>query len=242
MRRAGVVAVAVLVLQAGGGALAQATPEAARSERTQRASERAQERSERARSEMDRRHADAGDEQAQLKRAALHGLALSGTAESRAALARIAKGAGQPELRAEALHALGIAGGEESRALIAEVYAATADSEVKEAALHALMIAHDKPRLFALAKAEQDPELRGQAIRMLGITQAKAELAQLLAAATTADQREPVIEALFLAGDPEALIALARSGDPETRRIAVEKLALMRSPEATKLMLEILEK
>jgi hypothetical protein len=55
--------------------------------------------------------------------------------------------------------------------------------------------------------------------------------------------RQQVIEALFLQDNAKALIALARKeSDPGLRKVAIEKLSLMDNKEATDFLMEIINK
>ena len=55
--------------------------------------------------------------------------------------------------------------------------------------------------------------------------------------------REEVLNAYFIQGNASALVAIARSEkDPELKKTAVSKLALMNSKEGNDYLMEILQK
>jgi HEAT repeat protein len=99
-------------------------------------------------------------------------------------------------------------------------------------------------RMSELARTEQNPELRREAIRSLGMMGDKAAgdtLVQLYAAEKDANAKKTVIQSLFVQGNAAALVALARKeSDPALKRDIVEKLSHMDSKVATDYMLELL--
>ena len=120
------------------------------------------------------------------------------------------------------------------------------DRETKRAVLQALFVGGNAARLVELSRSEQDPELRRDAIQHLGLVgsaEGSAALEQLYASDTDRRVREAVLQAFFVQGNAKRLIQIARTEkDPELKRKAVQHLSVMGHPEATKFMLEILEK
>ena len=108
------------------------------------------------------------------KSKAMFVLAQSGSPQGREIIGRIARGQSNPELQRKAVEYLGIFGGPDSRKIMAEIYASSSDASLKRAILRSYMIGGDKEHLFAAAKSEKDPALRGEAIRQLG-TGSRAE-------------------------------------------------------------------
>ena len=94
-------------------------------------------------------------------------------------LKNIAKGTSTPDLHNRAIDYLGTHGGRESRAALAEIYGATPDVDGKRRILRAFMVAGDKDRLLSAAQSEQNPDLRAEAVRQLGVMGAHEELWQL---------------------------------------------------------------
>ena len=179
-----------------------------------------------------------------LKERALFVLSQSGSAKSMSMLAAVAR-EGNPDLQMKAIHYLGIMGKKENRQLLAEIYTSSSDTSVKRAILRSFMVAGDWERLVALAKDEKVPELRGEAIRQLGVMGPRTS--EALASLYTSDSdpavRREVLNALSVQGNARALIDVARKEtDPNLKREAVKRLSLMNSKEATDFMLELLNK
>jgi HEAT repeat protein len=174
------------------------------------------------------------------KSKAMFVLAQSGSPQGREIIGRIARGQSNPELQRKALEYLGIFGGAEARKTMAEIYASSSDESLKRSILRSYMIGGDKERLFAAAKSEKDPALRGEAIRQLGLVYAEQELEQLYRTESSPEIRREILQAFFLAGDANKLLEAAKNEkDPEVRRAAVRNLGLVRSDESGKALAEI---
>ena len=125
-----------------------------------------------------------------------------------------------------------------------QLYQTETSADVKRAVINALFIGGAADRLAELAQKETDPRLRREAIERLGLTGPKS--APTLRTIYTSDKdpavRKAVLNALFIQGNASMLVEIARAEqDPALKRAAVEKLALMRSQEATDYMLELLK-
>ncbi|HEV8629942.1 MAG TPA: HEAT repeat domain-containing protein, partial [Thermoanaerobaculia bacterium] len=111
--------------------------------------------------------------------------------------------------------------------------------------LEAMGVAGDVEGLSQAARADQDPALRRAAIQGLGVASspaATAALKQIYAANADPGIRRAVIEGLFVADDARALIDLFRAEkDRELKHDIIQKLSLMDSPEATDMLLKLLE-
>jgi HEAT repeat protein len=144
-----------------------------------------------------------------------------------------ATGEKDPELRAAAIQQLGVMGAHDE---LSKLYAQETTKEVKKRILQAMFVGGRADRLIELAKSEPDADLRRTAIRNLGLMgkeSTSAALLEIYAADRDAGVRGAVIEGLFLQGNAEALVALARKeSDPEVKRRIVEKLSLMGSSKA----------
>lgn len=175
-----------------------------------------------------------------LKARALFVLAQSNSPEAREVLRGIAKGNSTPELQVRAISYLGMHGGRESRALLAEVYGSTADLDIKRRILRAFMTGGEKDRLLTAAQSEQAPELRGEAVRLLGAMGAHDELSALYQKESAVDIKKRIIRAMFTGGNTARMIELARTEpNPELRREAIRNLGLMGSKEAGDALIEI---
>jgi hypothetical protein len=174
------------------------------------------------------------------KSKAMFVLAQSGSPQGREIIGRIARGQSNPELQRKAVEYLGIFGGAEARKTMAEIYASSSDASLKRLILRSYMIGGDKDRLFAAAKSEKDPTLRGEAIRQLGLVHAEKELAELYQTENSPELRHELLQAFFLAGDANKLAEAAKNEkSPELRRSAVRNLGLIHSDQSEKALAEI---
>jgi hypothetical protein len=172
----------------------------------------------------------AGGNSPKVKDRALFVLSQSGSSRARDIIGNVAKGGSNPDLQLRAIHYLGIMGGDANRQLLADVYRASSDSAVKRSIIRSFMVSGDKTRLLGLAKSEQTPELRGEAVQQLGVMGAHAELADLYATEASVDVKKRILQAMFVGGSADKLIELARTEkDPSLRRTAVRNLGLMGS-------------
>jgi hypothetical protein len=82
-----------------------------------------------------------------------------------------------------------------------------------------------------VAKNAREPELRNEAIRMLGISGGKAameRLTDIYASSKTADEKASVIQAWLIAGRKDLVLKTAREeSDPAVRRKAIETLGAL---------------
>ncbi|HEY2546747.1 MAG TPA: HEAT repeat domain-containing protein, partial [Candidatus Acidoferrum sp.] len=96
------------------------------------------------------------------------------------------------------------------------------------------------------AQGEKDPEIRRAAIRNLGLIgspESREALEQIYAKETDRENKEAVLNAFFIQGNAHALVAIARSEkDPQLKKTAVSKLAIMNSKEGNDYLMEILQK
>lgn len=173
-----------------------------------------------------------------VKRAIIRSYMISGDKEHLFAAAKSEKDA---SLRADAIRQLGIMHAPEE---LRQLYAAETSPEVKKDILQAF--SGDAKFLADAAQSEKDPEIRRTAIRNLGLVgseEAKQALLALYAKETNRENKEAILNALFIQGNAHALVTIARSEkDLELKKIAVSKLALMNSKEGNDYLMEILQK
>ena len=150
-----------------------------------------------------------------------------------------------PELVKTAIHTLGaMSAGSDLLAL----YRAANQAQTKATIIDSLIASghNGVAPLTEIAQSEQDAELRRKAIRNLGIAGGKSVAPALVATYqknTDAETRRAAAQALFLANDAQDLVTLARSEtNMEMKKYLVQQLSLMHDQEATKYMLEILNK
>jgi hypothetical protein len=175
-----------------------------------------------------------------VKRAILKSYMISG---DKAELFAAAKSEKDVTLRREAIRQLGLIHGVDE---LQQLYVKESSTEVKREILQAFFLAGDSNRLAEAARNEKDPELRRAAVRNLGLINspdsAKA-LQSIYAKETDRDVRKEVLNAYFIQGNASGLVSIARGEkDPELKKQAVSKLALMHNKEATDYLMEILQK
>jgi HEAT repeat protein len=175
-----------------------------------------------------------------VKDRALFVLSQSHSQRAREIIAGIAKGGANPDLQMRAIRYLGMMGGADSRQLLADIYRGSNDVAVKRAILRSYMTSGDRERLFGLAKGESDATLRAEAVRQLGVMNARAELSQLYGSETAVEVKRQILQAMFVGGDSDRLIELAKGEkDPELRRVAIRNLGLMKRPGTTEALVAI---
>jgi len=175
-----------------------------------------------------------GTNSPKVKDRALFVLSQSRGARARDIIAGVAKGNSNPDLQLKAIRYLGIMNGTENRQLLADVYKSSPDPAVKRAILRSFMVAGDRERLLSVAKTETASELRGEAVHQLGVMHAGAELNDLYQTETSAEVKKRILQAMFIGGQSDKLIELAKSEkDPELRKSAIHNLGLMRNAGTT---------
>jgi HEAT repeat protein len=182
----------------------------------------------------------AGANSPKVKDRALFVLSQSHSARAREIIVGVAKGNANPDLQLRAIRYIGIMGGPDNRQILADVYRASSDPAVKRAILRSFMTANDKERLFTAAKSETDTSLRAEAVRQLGVMHASGELSQLYQSEPSADVKKSILQAMFVGGDADKLIELAKGEkDPELRKTAIRNLGLMKRPGTTEALTSI---
>jgi hypothetical protein len=175
-----------------------------------------------------------------VKRAILKSYMISG---DKADLFAAAKSERDVTLRREAIRQLGLVHGVDE---LQQLYVKESSTEVKREILQAFFLAGESNRLAEAARSEKDPELRRAAVRNLGLINsadsAKA-LQSIYSKESDRDVRKEVLNAYFIQGNASGLVSIARGEkDPELKKAAVSKLALMHNKEATDYLMEILQK
>ena len=177
-----------------------------------------------------------------VKKAILQSYLVTGSPDK---LAEAARSESNPQLIRAAAQSLGAMG---ATAQLQTLYKESKSAEVKEQIINSLIAAGPKGAevLGTIAATEQDPDLRRRAIRNLGIS-GGPDLAPKLVSTyqnnKDPDTKKAAVEALFLAGDAHDLVTLAKAEkDPALKQKIVQQLSIMRNPEATAYMVEILNK
>ena len=179
---------------------------------------------------------------AQVKRAILQSYLITGDP---AKLLEAAKQESNPELAKTAMHTLGAMGAASD---LLTMYRATNNTQTKEEIINALIPCGQKgvSPLSEIAKSEQDAQLRRKAIRNLGIAGGMSVapvLVETYQKNSDAETKRAAAQSLFLANDAPDLVTLARNEkDMEMKQYLVQQLSLMHNQEATKYMMELLNK
>ena len=175
-----------------------------------------------------------------VKRSILKSYMISGDKEDLFAAAQSEK---DPTLRREAIRQLGLVHGVDE---LQQLYQTETSTDVKREILQSFFLAGDSGRLVAAARNEKDPELRRAAVRNLGLinsTDSRKALQTIYGKETDRDVRKEVLNAYFIQNNASGLVAIARNEkDPELKKDAVSKLALMHDKAATDYLMEILQK
>jgi HEAT repeat protein len=178
-----------------------------------------------------------------LRERALFVLAQSDSAPAREILAQYAKGSGNPDLQLKAVEYLGMHRRKENLPLLSEIYNANPDIEIRRRVLRAYMMQREKEPLLQAARTEKDPDLRREAVMMLGGMRADTELMQLYSSETDREVRRHIIHAVMSSKSPKSLVEIARKEtDPDLKKEAVRMLSNMKSQEATDYLMELVNK
>ena len=158
-------------------------------------------------------------------------------------LFKAAQGESNPELRAEAVTQLGNMNAHEE---LWQLYQKESSIDVKRRIIRSMQQGDRAERLIELAKTEQNPELRRDAVRVLGVmrsTRTGDALVQIYSSDSNVDVRKAAINSLFVQENATALVTLARKEQDSTmKKELVGRLANMRNKVATDYMIELLGK
>jgi HEAT repeat protein len=172
-----------------------------------------------------------------VKEEVLNALMVSG---DRGRILNAAKTETDPDLREEAIRLLGVMG---ARNDLAAMWATESSPNAREAIIDAMFIAGDVEHIGEIAKNDKSIDVRGEAIRKLGLMGKKTAPA-LLSFYTndpSPEIKEAVIDALFVQNNARALIDLSKKETNKSlKREILQKLSVMGNKEAVDYMLEIL--
>ncbi len=174
------------------------------------------------------------------KRAVLRGFMVSHDTEH---LLNAAKSETNPDLRRDAIQWLGTM---RAQTELAQLYASESNYDVKAAIIQAMFIGGGSDKLVEIAKTDKDTRLRAVAIKRLGTMRkdgSEEALASMYSSESDRNLKLEIINALFLQGAAKQLVDVTRAEkDPELKKTAVQKLAMMKSKEATDYLMELLNK
>ncbi len=163
-----------------------------------------------------------------IKDRALFVLVQNQSAQGRKVLSDIARNSSNPDLQLRAIRYMGMMGSADARKELAAVYNASSDVRIKSAILKSFMQSGSRDFLLNAAKTEQNPDLRRDAIRQLGLTGGQDELWQLYQSEPSIENKEAILKSMFLSGNSSKLVEVARTEkDPRLRIAAIKSLGLM---------------
>jgi len=194
----------------------------------------------------------AGETDAEVKKAVLHALAETKSAGAQARLLELARSEPNPELRKRAIHVLAERG-EAAIGDLLNLYDAERTPEVRRTVLHSLSEIKStrvEDKLFAVARNDENVELRRQAIRLLGERAGKRSLEFLSDTAQSTDGNTEVqmqaVRAISERSADEAvplLIKIAKThANQQVRKQAIRALGESGDPRAVEFFREVLAK
>ena len=164
-----------------------------------------------------------------LKERALFVLAQSGTGQARAIVNQYARNGSNPDLQLHAVEYLGTFRSKESQQALSEIYGSVSDINIKRAVLRGYLMSRDSEHLLAAARSESHPELRREAIDLLGLMQAPNEMAQLYAAESAFEWKDRILKAMSRGQNAATILEIARTDkDSRLRLTAVRSLGGMK--------------
>jgi hypothetical protein len=189
----------------------------------------------------------AGGASPRVRDRALFVLSQSRATRARDVMLSTAKNNANPDLQRTAIRYLGMMGGAEGRDALLGIYRSATDTSVKRAILQSYFMSGNLEQTVEIAKTEKDSELQRAAIRNLGMMNrngatASDALVSIYKSDTQLENRRLVINSLFMLHNAKALVDLARAEkDASLKKDIVSKLSVMKAPEATDYMLELLK-
>jgi len=158
-------------------------------------------------------------------------------------LLEIARADPDPQTRGRAAEMLGAMGATDA---LRTLYKQEKDPAVRQRLAQGMMMAGETDMLLDVAKNETNPKSRRTAIQMLGQMGDDVPdevFEDLYRNAKEPQERDAVIDALQMRESAAPLVKLFRlETDPARKRRMLQALSQMESPEAEKLVMEILEK
>jgi HEAT repeat protein len=187
----------------------------------------------------------AGGATPRVRDRALFVLSQSRSPRARDIMVNTAKNNADPDLQLRAIRYLGFMGGAADREQLADIYRTSSNVSVKRSILQSYFMNGNVEKLTELARSEKDSELRLTIIRDLGMMNrpgTSETLVSIYGSDASTDVRKAIVNGLFIQRNAKALVDLARSEkDPVMKKEIVQKLSVMKAPEATDYMLELLK-
>jgi hypothetical protein len=189
----------------------------------------------------------AGGASPRVRDRALFVLSQNRSTRARDVMLNTAKNNANPDLQRTAIRYLGMMGGADDREVLNGIYRSATDASVKRTILQSYFMSGNVDRMVDIAKTEKDGDLRRAAIHNLGVMRSTGSnagdaLVSIYKADNSSDIKRAVVNSLFIQRNAKSLVDLARSEkDSSMKREIVQKLSVMKAPEATDYMLELLK-
>lgn len=168
-----------------------------------------------------------GNYSPKLKDKALFVLSQSGSDKAQQILLSLAKANNDPDLQKRAIRYMGM-GGSRNNGVLREIYKGTTDVSVKKAVFQGWLMSADKEDVLAVARTEQSPELRKDAIRYLGMMGGRNELREMYKNSPDAGTREAVVQGMLMSGDSQGLVEIVNTEkDPQVLDKAINTLGMV---------------
>ncbi len=150
-----------------------------------------------------------------LKERALFVLSQGRTPRARQLLSGIARGGSNPDLQLKAVRYIGMSGSKEARDDLASIYTSSSDVTLKRAILKSFLTSGSREPLLNAAKSEKDPDLRIEAIRILGMMGGQSELVDMAKSEKDPNVRMVVIRSLGMTGKTTDVLATMYSAETD---------------------------
>jgi tetratricopeptide (TPR) repeat protein len=184
-----------------------------------------------------------GNQSPRVKKRVVYVLASSESAKAQQLLEQVAKGQSNPDVQLAAIQYLGSRRNDPVKAqMLMAIYNSTTDANIRRAILQS--IAGDHARVLQIARAEKDPALKVYAIHLLGGREDANTGDTLVAMYPEGDQevKSAILDTLTSQRNAKAMVQLAKAEkDPKLKQRIVERLAGMKSPEATDYLMELIK-
>ena len=189
----------------------------------------------------------AGGASPRVRDRALFVLSQSRAARARDVMVNTARNNNNADLQRSAIRYLGMMGGADDREVLNGIYRSATDVSVKRAILQSYFTSGNVERTVEIARTEKDTDLRRAAIHNLGLMRSSGAntgevLVSIFRSESQADIKHSIVDSLFRQRNAKALVELAKAEkDAALKRDIVQKLSIMKEPEATDYMLELLK-
>lgn len=175
-----------------------------------------------------------GNNSDQIKGRALFVLSQLDQAEAFELIAGFAKDDSNQNLQERAINMLGVSGTDAAMKLLKEIYKGSSSESAKSMVLNSYMIAEYSDELLELAKIEDNPNLKQQAIHMIGLISNSDALLEMYRDTSFEMFRHELLEGMAMGGGVEELMSvIGFEQDEQLKLAAVQKLGLQ-SIEETK--------